>query len=398
MANRASDSPYFTVEHDAFRAEVRRFLDAEVAPFADTWEAQGCVPRETWRAFGNRGLLGLHYPLEVGGAGRDFFHSVVLFEELGRTGYAGVRGALSVHAYMATHYLHSAGSAGLKERYLVPAIRGEKVAALGITEPGAGSDLGRIETTAVRDGDDYVVDGTKTFITNGSIADFVTLLVRTSAPRPEVKRGATGLSLLVVDRGVDGMSATRQKKVGWHSSDAAELRFRGARVPAANLIGKQDYGFMYLMQGFQLERLVAATLAVGGAERCLGETSRHLVRRHAFGASLGKLQAVRHRVADLATDLEAARQLVYHAAWAHQRSTLTAATCSMAKLKATEVAARIAHECLQLHGASGYLDDSAVARAYRDAPVGTVAGGASEVMRDIIAQALLDERPGSDDA
>ncbi|MGK4006556.1 acyl-CoA dehydrogenase family protein [Sorangium sp. So ce1036] len=383
-------SVYFSPEHDAFRGRVREYLSREVLPFAEEWERDRCIPRHAWQAMGQGGLLGLHYPRTYGGAELDLFHSIVFLEELGRTGYAGLRAAVSVHEYMATHYIATSGSEALKRAYLTKAIAGEKVAALAITERDAGSDLNRIATTATLDGDCFVVNGEKTFVTNGTTAGFLTLAARTAPASAAAKHGAVGLSLLVVDADSPGISRARQEKIGWHCSDTAELRFEGVRVPAANLIGRPGSGFISLMRGFQLERLVAATLAVGGMVRCMEETCRHLLGRRAFQGTLAGLHTVRHRLADLSTDIEAARQLVYHAAWLYQRGELPIAECSMAKLRATEVASRVAAECMHLHGSAGYLDGSAISRIYRDAPAATLAGGASEVMRDIIAQLAIE--------
>ncbi|KYF72787.1 acyl-CoA dehydrogenase family protein [Sorangium cellulosum] len=385
-------SVYFSPEHEAFRHRVREFLSQEVLPFADEWEHARLIPRRVWLEMGRRGLLGLHYPKTYGGAELDLFYSLAFLEELGRTGYSGFRASVSVHEYMATHYLATSGSEALKRKYLTTAIAGEKVAALAITEKDAGSDLNRIATTATLDGDCYVVNGEKTFVTNGTTAGFITVAARTAPASTTAKRGAVGLSLLLIDAESPGIVRQRQDKIGWHCSDTAELRFENARVPVENLIGKPGGGFMYLMRGFQLERLVAATLAIGGMDRCIEETCRHLLGRRAFQGTLAGLQAIRHRVADLVTDIEAARQLVYHAAWLYQRGELPIAECSMAKLRATELASRVAAECLQLHGSRGYLEGSAISRIYRDAPAATMAGGASEVMRDIIAQIAIEEK------
>lgn len=384
-------SVYFSSEHHAFRDRVREFLSREVLPFADEWELARCIPRHAWLEMGRHGLLGLHYPKTYGGAELDIFHSLAFLEELGRTGYAGFRAAVSVHEYMATHYLATSGSEALKRNYLAKAVAGEQVAALAITEKDAGSDLNRIATTAARDGGCFVVNGEKTFVTNGTTAGFITLAARTAPASTAAKHGATGLSLLVVDADSPGISRRRQDKIGWHCSDTAELRFEDVRVPAENLIGKPGSGFIYLMRGFQLERLVAATLAIGGMDRCIEETRRHVLGRRAFQGTLAGLQTVRHRIADLVTNIEAARQLVYHAAWLHQRGELPIAECSMAKLCATELASRVAAECLQLHGSHGYLEGPAISRIYRDAPAATLAGGTSEIMRDIIAQIAIEE-------
>ncbi len=385
-------SPYQSEGHQKFRESVREFLDTEVAPFADDWERDRRIPRSAWQAFGRRELLGLLHPADLGGAERDLTYSVVFLEELGRTGYGGLRAAVSVHAYMATHYLAMAGDAGLRRDYLLPAITGDKIAALAITEPDAGSDLAGLSTVAESDGDELIVSGQKSMVTSGTTADFFVVAVRTAAAVTS-KRGTTGLSLLVVDADSAGLRSCPQETMGWRSADTAMVSLDAVRVPAGRLVGRAGSGFYYLMRGFQLERLVAATLALGGMRRCLDDTCRYLTERLAFQKRLADFQAVRHRIADLATELAAARQLVYHAVWCYETTGLAALECSMAKLHTTELACRIAAECLQLHGAHGYLDSAAISRHYRDARAAAIAAGPSEVMRDLIAQLVIDEAP-----
>lgn len=392
-------SIYFTQQHQRFRMEVRDFLAEAVMPFVASWEAQRRLPQEAWKSFGKHGLLGLLHSHEVGGSDRDLFSSVVFLEELGRTGNGGLRAAVSVHAYMATYYLAHSGSAELRRSYLVPSVAGDKIAALAVTEPGAGSDLAGLASTVREQPDHFVLDGTKSMVSNGSSADFYVVLARRSAASGVSSgsgRGAAGLSLFVVDADSPGIAIERIEPVGWRAADPATVRFESVRVPLDHVVGRQGSGFYQLMRGFQLERVVAAALALGGADRNLQLTREHLVRRRAFGARLADLQAVRHRVADLATDLAAARELVYHAVWRYQSDDLgSVRECSMAKLCATELATRIADTSLQLHGAHGYLDDTEVARAFRDARAATIAAGPSEVMRDIIARLEIDEATDS---
>jgi acyl-CoA dehydrogenase len=385
------ESIYFDEHHQGFRKEVRNFLEWAVVPFAPQWEAQRRLPREAWKSFGERGLLGLLHSRKVGGSDRDLFSSVVFLEELGRTGFGGLRAAISVHAYMATYYLGRSGGAALGQRYLAPAVAGDKIAALAVTEPEAGSDLAGLGATAEEQPDHFILDGTKSMVSNGSLADFYVVLARSGA-RSGDSRGAAGLSLFVVDASSPGITIDRTEPVGWRAADPATVRFEAVRVPRDQVVGRLGSGFYQLMRGFQLERVVAAVLALGGADRSLQLTCEHLVRRGAFGTRLASLQAVRHRIADLATDLAAARELVYHAAWRYQSDDLgSIRECSMAKLCATELATRMADTSLQLHGAHGYLDGTDVARAFRDARAATIAAGPSEVMRDIIARLEIDE-------
>lgn len=393
------ESIYFTEQHQRFRMEVRDFLAEAVVPFAPGWEARRRLPREAWKSFGERRLLGLLHSRDVGGSAQDLFSSVVFLEELGRIGYGGLRAAVSVHAYMATYYLARSGNAALRQHYLAPAVAGDKIAALAVTEPGAGSDLASLTSTVHEEPDHFVLDGTKSMVSNGSSADFYVVLARSGA-RSGVPsgggRGAAGLSLFVVDADRPGITIDRTEPVGWRIADPATVHFEAVRVPLDQVIGRLNSGFYQLMRGFQLERVVAAVLALGGADRSLQLTREHLLRRSAFGARLADLQAIRHQVADLATNLAAARELVYHAVWRYQSDDLgSVRECSMAKLCATELATRMADTSLQLHGAHGYLDNTEVARAFRDARAATIAAGPSEVMRDIIARLEIDEATNS---
>ncbi|WP_316959425.1 acyl-CoA dehydrogenase family protein [Streptomyces sp. TRM68367] len=387
-------SPYFTHSHAAFREQVRSFLATEVLPHAPSWEGERGLPRTVWKLLGEQGYLGLLHPRSVDGGERDLFTSLVFLEELGRTGFGGLRAAISVHAYMATHYLAAVGGPELRRDYLASAVRGERVAALAITEPGAGADLSRLATTAEPDGDHFVVRGTKSMVSNGMAADFHVVAIRTAPGTDSGPRGATGLSLLVIDSDLPGVTVAPTPTLGWHSAGAATVGYEDVRVPADRLIGRANSGFYYLMRGLQLERLVAATLALGGTERCLDDTRRFLTERRLFGGALSEKQAPSHRIADLATELAAARQLVHHAAWLYEQGELPATECSMAKLYTTELECKMADASLQLQGAHGYLDSSDAARAYRDARAATIAAGPSEVMRDLIGRSVLKPQAG----
>jgi len=378
-------SLYFSEEHDLLRESIRRFIESEVVPHADAWERQRRIPAEIFRRMGELGFLGLNFPEAYGGTGADFWYSVVFLEELARCGMGGFTSAVSVHQFMAINHIYKAGSEELKQRYLVPAIAGRTVAALGITEPDAGSDVAALRTTARRDGDSYVVNGAKTFITNGTYGDFITLAVKTG---PE--RGQAGLSLLVVDLDSPGVSRTKLDKMGWHSSDTAEIRFDEVRVPVGNLIGQENKGFYYLMESLQLERLVAAILAVAGSQLALDWTLQYLKERQAFGKKIGEFQAIRHRIADVATEIDVARQFVYHTGWLFEQGATVVKECSMAKLYTSELQKRTVDTCLQYFGGYGYMEDYPICRAYRDTRVGTIAGGSSEIMREIIARMVVD--------
>ncbi|WP_266368914.1 acyl-CoA dehydrogenase family protein [Tellurirhabdus rosea] len=382
-------SLYFSDEHELFRQTARQFIETEVIPNTEQWESERRIPASVFRRMGELGYLGLPFPETYGGAEADFWYSVVFLEELARSGMGGFTTAVSVHEYMAINHISKAGSEFLKEKYLVPAIRGEKVAALGITEPDAGSDVSAIRTTARRQPsgaeEDYLINGSKTFISNGTYGDFITLAVKTA---PEL--GTAGVSLLVVDLDSPGVTRTKLNKMGWHSSDTAEIRFDEVRVPAQNLIGVENRGFYYLMESLQLERLVAAVLAVSGSQLALDWTLQYLHERQAFGKKIGQFQAVRHTIADVATEIEVARQFVYHTCWLFTQGAPVVKECSMAKLHASELQKRTIDKCLQYFGGYGYIEDYPICRAYRDARVGTIAGGASEIMREIISRMVID--------
>jgi len=385
-------SIYFTPDHNAFRKTLRQFLKQEAIPYLDQWEINRCIPKSFWQRMGEQGYFALFYPKELGGAEKDIFYSVIFLEELGRTGYTGFRLAIALHVYMATSYIATFGSDYLKQKYLIPSILGEKIAALAISESGAGSDLSHIQTTAVFDGENYIINGNKKYVVNGTTANFVIVVAKTDKKNAPTKRGATGISLFVVDTQSKNIVITKSNNLGLHTADVAEMQFNQLSVPPTQLIGRAEQGFIYLMKCLQLERLAIALLAIGGAEHCLDITWQALSKRKIYNTTLNKLQSLRHQMANHVTELEAARQLAYHTAWVYQQNDeMPIAACSMAKLKATELANTIAADCLRLHGADGYDNNSFISRIYRDAPVATIGAGANEVMRDIIAQLALDE-------
>lgn len=375
-------SQYFTDDHQLFRQTVRQFIEIEVAPHAVAWEAERRIPKSIFQRMGSLGYLGLPFSEAYGGSGANFWYSVVFLEELARCGMGGFTTAVSVHTFMAVNHLFRAGSEGLKQKYLVPAVAGEAVAALGITEPDAGSDVAALRCAATREGDDYVVTGTKTFISNGTYGDLITLAVKTGE--------GNNLSLLLVELNSPGITRTKLNKMGWHSSDTAEIRFDSVRVPVENRIGAEGAGFYYLMESLQLERLVAAILAVAGSQYALDLTLQYLHERQAFGKPLARFQAIRHSLADVATEIAVAREFVYSTCWKFERNQNVVQECSMAKLFTAELQKRTVDTCLQYFGGYGYMEDYPICRAYRDARVGTIAGGTSEIMREIIAKMVVD--------
>lgn len=379
-------SPYFTEEHELFRHSVREFVQKEIIPNIDTWEAEQRTPKSLFRQLGEYGYLGINHEEAYGGSAADFFYSVVYLEELARCGSAGVTAAISVHQYMATNHLAEAGGPELKEKYLKPSIAGEMIGAIAISEPGAGSDVSALRTTAVRDGDEYVINGSKTFITNGVYGDFVVVACKT-----DTEAGVNGISLIVVDRECKGFTATPLKKIGWHSSDTGELAFDNVRVPVSNLVGKENMGFFYIMESFQLERLVAGILANGGAEMAIDETLRYMDERETFGRKIKKYQVLRHDIVNLCTEVEASKQLTYNASWKFANGQVPVKECTMVKLYATELGNKVIDKCLQMFGGYGYMEDYPIARAYRDARVGTIVGGTSQIMREILAKMIIDD-------
>ncbi|MEW6031722.1 MAG: acyl-CoA dehydrogenase family protein [Bacillota bacterium] len=374
---------FFTEEHEILRRHIRKFVESELLPHADEWEEAGGFPDEVFRRMGELGLLGLRYPEEYGGQGGDFFASIVLAEELSRCGSGGLPTAVAVHTEMATPPILQFGTEDQKQRFLVPAIKGEKIFALAMTEPNAGSDLASIETRGVRDGDDWLLSGSKIYITNGVRADVVVTAVRTA----EDKWG--GITLFLVEKGTPGFSVAKKlDKVGLWSSDTAELVFEDCRVPAANVLGQVNQGFFHLMWELQGERLIGAAGAVAAGDRALELALRYVNERSQFGRPIGKFQAIRHRLADMATELEAARQLVYTTAWRHQQGQSVIKEVSMCKLFACQVAFRIADEALQMHGGAGYMMEYLVQRVWRDTRVMRIAAGTDEIMREIISKQL----------
>lgn len=373
---------YFTDDHQLFRQTVRQFIETEVVPHTEAWETERRIPKTIFQRMGSLGYLGLPFPEAYGGAGADFWYSVVFLEELARCGMGGFTTAVSVHTFMAINHLFRAGSEALKQKYLVPAVAGDAVTALGITEPDAGSDVAALRCTATREGDGYVVNGTKTFISNGTYGDLITLAVKTGE--------GNNLSLLLVELNSPGITRTKLNKMGWHSSDTAEIRFDNVRVPVENRIGAEGAGFYYLMESLQLERLVAAILAVAGSQYALDLTLRYLHERETFGKPLARYQAIRHALADVATEIAVAREFVYSTCWKLERAQNVVQECSMAKLFTAELQKRTVDTCLQYFGGYGYMEDYPICRAYRDARVGTIAGGTSEIMREIIAKMVVD--------
>lgn len=376
-------SIYFNSDHELFRQTVRRFVEREINPHVEEWEQQRGFPgRALFKKMGDIGLLGAAYPEEYGGAGLDYWYNIVLAEELGRADCGGVPMAIAVHTDMATPALAQFGSEELKQRFLAPAIRGDMIAAVAISEPDAGSDVAAIRTSAVADGDEYIINGAKMWITNGTQADFITLLARTSPGS-----GFGGMSLLIVPTDTPGFHVSRKlEKLGNHSSDTALLSFDDVRVPQHHRIGEEGMGFMLQMQQFQKERLIGAVLAVSGMDKAVRMTITYCRERKTFGQPLIDNQWIHFKLCELLAEIEALRQLNYHCTRLLVAGVDMTKEVSMAKLKAGRLAREVADTCLQFHGGMGYVEEYPIARYFRDARLLSIAGGADEIMLGIIAK------------
>jgi len=378
----------FNEQHEMFRQTLRSFVEKDVMPHVEEWEAAGRIPKSIWPRMGALGLLGVEYDEKYGGGGADLLTTAVLHEECARSRSGSFAMAVGVHCDMASPHLYWTGSEALKEKYLPAICGGETMTALAVTEPGGGSDVAAIRTRAVKDGQDYVLNGAKMFITNGAMADLYFVAARVEAGTDE--RRHRGISMFLVERETPGFGVSRTlDKMGMRASDTAELSFSDMRVPAENLLGREGVGFYEVMRVFQRERLVAGLHAVAMAERALEDTIAYVRERQAFGGPLSDKQAVRHRLAEMATDVEAGRWLTY-AGWQKYAAGEDAVReVSMVKLFTAEMVNRVAYGCVQLHGGYGYMREYAVERFARDARLMTIGGGTSEIMKDIIARAIV---------
>jgi acyl-CoA dehydrogenase len=378
-------SAYLGEEHELLRAQIRRFVDEEIKPHALQWEQDGMVPREVLRRMGELGFLGIRYPAQYGGSDMDTLATVVLAEELGRSTFSGVAITVLVHTDMASVHLHNSGSQAQQDRLMPDVVAGRKIVAVGVTEPGAGSDVKGIRTTARRDGDDYVLNGAKMFITNGVHADLYCVAAITN---PEA-RPSQRLSMLLVEKGTPGFRVGRAlDKQGWRSSDTAELLFEDCRIPAANLLGEEGRGFYAIMRNFQNERIVIGAMAMGEAQAAIELTLDWVTQRHTFGEPLWSRQTIRQRLAMLAARVEAGRQLVHHAAWLVTQGIDATKEVSMVKAYCGELVNEVMYACLQFHGGMGYMRESAIERMSRDARVQSIGGGTTEVMLEEVAKRM----------
>jgi acyl-CoA dehydrogenase len=377
----------FTPEHELFRATVRDFVEKEMVPHAETWEAAGEFPRTLWRRLGELGFLGLEYPEAYGGAGGDFLTTVVLWEELARCRSNGVAMGILVHTDMASPHLWHAGTEAQKRRWMPAICRGDAICAIAVTEPGGGSDVAGLRTRARRVGDRFVLNGSKMFITNGIHADLYFVAARTSEAPPG--KPARGISMFVVEKGAPGFRVGRKlEKMGNLSSDTAELAFDEVAVPADHLLGEEGRGFRAIMQTFQRERLVAVIHAVSASQQAFEDTVAYARERTAFGTALAQMPVIRHKLAEMTSGITQARAFAYDVCRRYAAGEDCTTEISMAKYLTGELANRVAYEAVQIFGGYGYMREFPVERFYRDARLWTIGGGTSEIMKEIIAKRL----------
>ena len=378
-------SLYFTEEHEFFRKSFQDFLKKEVVPHIDTWEQTGTIDRFIWEKFGEMGYFGLATPEAYGGMDLDIFYTIIFIEELQKINSGGFAAAIWAHEYLAMTHLNKEANEAQKQKYLVPSVTGEKIGCLCITEPFGGSDVGGMRTTAVKKGDTYVINGSKTFITNGVYSDYLIVAAKTS---PEL--GNKGISIFVIDRDFPGISATKLDKLGWRASDTAEIAFDNVVIPAENLMGEENLGFPYIMQHFALERLIMGVNAHARSEWALDYAIGYMKERTAFGKPISKFQALRHKVADLASEVEMVKTFNYVTAKRLDDGEYVVKEATMSKLLSTKIADQVAYDCVQLLGGYGYMEEYPLARNLRDSRLGPIGGGTSEILREIISKMVID--------
>lgn len=377
----------FKEGHRLFRESLRDFLQKEVVPYVDGWEKTGTIDRSIWAKFGEMGYFGLPYPEAYGGLDLDFFYTVILLEELQRINSGGVAAAIWAHVYLAMTHLNAEGDERIKNEYLAPSILGEKIGCLCITEPFGGSDVAGMRTTAVKMGNHYVVNGSKTFITNGFYSEYLVIAAKT---QPEL--GNKGISIFVADREMPGVSATKLDKLGWKASDTAEIAFDNVRIPLENLIGEENKGFSYIMRHFDLERLVMGINAHARAEYSLEYTRDYMGERIAFGKSLDSFQALRHAMVELTSEMEVCKNYNYMVAEKLDKGEYCVKEATISKLMSTKMADKVIDGCLQMLGGYGYMEEYPLARMLRDSRLGRIGGGTSEILKEILAKLVVDKK------
>ena len=381
------NSMYFTEEHEAFRASFKDFLQKEVVPHIEKWEKSGSIERFIWKKFGEMGYFGLSTPEEYGGMDLDLFYTVIFLEELQKINSGGFAAAMWAHEYLAMTHLNKEASEVLKQKYLIPSVEGDMIGCMCITEPFGGSDVAGMRSTAIKQGDTYILNGSKTFITNGVYSDYLIVAAKTD-PSDKYK----GISIFVVDRDSKGVSATKLNKLGWHASDTGEIAFDNVEIPLENLMGEEGKGFPYIMQHFALERLIMGVNAHARAEFAVDYAVKYMQERIAFGKSLDKFQALRHKIAEMASKVDMCREYNYSITKRLNDGQYVVKEASMSKLLSTKMADEVIYDALQLLGGYGYMEDYPMARLLRDSRLGPIGGGTSEILKEIIAKIVIDKK------
>ncbi|CAI8249486.1 MAG: Acyl-CoA dehydrogenase, short-chain specific [Polaribacter sp. SA4-10] len=381
------NSMYFTEEHEAFRASFKEFLQKEVVPHIEKWEKTGTIERFIWKKFGEMGYFGLSTPEAYGGLDLDFFYTVVFLEELQKINSGGFAAAIWAHEYLAMTHLNKEASEFIKQKYLLPSVEGDMIGCLCITEPFCGSDVAGMQSVAVKKGDSYILNGSKTFITNGVYSDYLIVAAKTD-PSEKYK----GISLFVVDRTTAGVSATKLDKLGWKASDTGEIAFDNVVIPAENLLGEEGKGFPYIMQHFASERLIMGVNAHARAEYALDYVVKYMHERVAFGKSLDKFQALRHKIAEMASRVDMCKEYNYSITRRLDDGQYVVKEASMSKLLSTKMADEVIYDALQLLGGYGYMEEYPLARLLRDSRLGPIGGGTSEILKEIIAKMVIDNK------
>ena len=381
------NSMYFTEEHQLFRKSLQDFLKKEVVPHIEKWEKTGTIERFIWKKFGEMGYFGLAYPEEYGGLELDLFYTVILLEELQKINSGGFAAAIWAHCYLAMTHVNKEGNHHIKQKYLAPSIAGEKIGCLCITEPFGGSDVSGMRTTAVKQGEDYIINGSKTFITNGVYCDYMVVAAKTN---PDL--GNKGISMFIIDKDTPGVSATKLDKLGWRASDTAEIAFDNVKIPASNLMGEENKGFQYIMQHFSLERLVMGVNAHARAEYALVYALQYMSERKTFGKTIDTYQALRHTYVDFYSEMELCKEYNYSVTHRLNKGEYVVKEATISKLQSTKMADKVIYQCLQFLGGYGYMEDYPMARLLRDSRLGPIGGGTSEILKEILSKIVIDKK------
>jgi acyl-CoA dehydrogenase len=381
------NSLYFTEEHNAFRKSFKEFLQKEVVPHIEKWEKEGAIERFIWKKVGEMGYFGLNTPEAYDGLDLDLFYTVIFLEELQKINSGGFAAAMWAHAYLAMTHLNKEGDDRIKKEYLIPSVHGKKIGCMCVTEPFGGSDVAGMRTTAIKKGNSYVLNGSKTFITNAVYSDYMIVAAKTN---PEL--GNKGMSIFVVDSKTIGISVTKLDKLGWRASDTGEIAFDNVLIPAENLMGEEGKGFPYIMQHFALERLVMGINAHARSEFAIEYVLQYMSERTTFGKTIDSYQALRHKIADLASEVEVCKVFNYSVAKRLDEGEYAVKEATMSKLVSTKVADQVMYDCLQLLGGYGYMEEYPMARLFRDSRLGPIGGGTSEILREIIAKIIIDKK------